>query len=83
MACEHARAIQLAGEGRWEDAHELVQPWSDRLACLIHGYLHRVEGDLDNAAYWYRRGGEALADNALDEELVRLTEEVQRHAESG
>lgn len=83
MVCEHARAIELAGQGSWEDAHRLVQPCSDRLSCLIHGYLHRVEGDLENAAYWYRRGGESLPDNTLDEELSRLAGEVERHAHPG
>jgi hypothetical protein len=40
---------------------------------LIHAYLHRVEGDLSNAAYWYRQAGETMPDNELDEELARLT----------
>lgn len=72
MSSNPTRALELARDGRWDEAHRLVQTSSDRLSCLVHGYLHRVEGDLGNAAYWYRRAGEALPDNALDQEWRRL-----------
>lgn len=72
MPIDHVEALQLAAAGSWEDAHELVQPYTDTLSCLIHGYLHRVEGDLSNARYWYRRAGEDMPDNSLDQELQRL-----------
>ncbi len=42
------------------------------MACLIHGYLHRVEGDLGNAQYWYRRANKFMPDNSLEEEWNRL-----------
>lgn len=70
--CNHAHVLELARAGDWETAHATVQGHGDSLSCLIHGYLHRVEGDLGNAAYWYRRGGSALPDNTLDEEWARL-----------
>ena len=76
MACDHLRALKLAEEGEWDAAHELVQPHSDPNSCLIHGYLHRVEGDLGNADYWYRRAGATRPDNTLEEELQRLREVV-------
>ena len=72
MGTEHARALDLARDGKWEESHRLIQSYTDPLACLIHGYLHRVEGDLGNARYWYERAGERLPDNALTEELARL-----------
>lgn len=65
-------ALEYARDGRWDSAHRLVQTASDRLSCLVHGYLHRVEGDLGNAGYWYRRAGEPLPDNGLEEEWSRL-----------
>jgi hypothetical protein len=68
----HHQALELARAGRWDEAHELAQSHDDALSCLIHGYLHRVEGDLGNATYWYRRGGEALPDNDLADEAARL-----------
>ncbi|MDX1527403.1 MAG: hypothetical protein R3337_02175 [Gammaproteobacteria bacterium] len=76
MARDHARALELAKSGKWDEAHRLVQSHSDRLSCLIHAYLHRVEGDLSNAGYWYRRADEAMPDNTLEEELQRLSAAV-------
>lgn len=74
MALDYKQALELAREGKWDSAHEMVQPYSDSLACLIHAYLHRVEGDLGNADYWYSRAGENRLDNSLDEEWHRLYE---------
>ena len=72
MTCNHIQALDLAREGKWDGAHSIVQEYSDRYSCLIHGYLHRVEGDLDNARYWYRRADEAMPTNDTNDELVRL-----------
>lgn len=76
MACDHFKALKLAKDGKWDQAHQLVQSHSDRLSCLIHAYLHRVEGDLSNASYWYRRAGESMPDNTLDAELDRLQKAI-------
>ena len=72
MAIDHATALELAAAGQWDQAHEMVQPYSDELSCLIHAYLHRVEGDFGNARYWYGRVGQAMPDNTLEQELDRL-----------
>lgn len=72
MACDYVEVLDLAKEGKWDESHHMVQPYSDKLACRIHGYLHRVEGDLSNAAYWYRRADMALPKNSLQEELEHL-----------
>ncbi|WP_031432361.1 hypothetical protein [Methylomarinum vadi] len=72
MALDNKQALDLAGAGRWDDAHEMVQAHSDKLACLIHAYLHRVEGDLGNARYWYNRAREAMPANTEEQELERL-----------
>ena len=68
----HLHSLELAAQGDWDSAHKLIQNYNDSLACLIHGYLHRQEGDLDNAAYWYNRAGQQLPDNSLAEEFNRL-----------
>lgn len=80
MDCDHGKALELAKAGQWDAAHELVQPFSDPLSCLVHGYLHRVEGDLGNAAYWYRRAGAELPGNSLAEEWDRLKALVDGNA---
>ncbi len=68
----HRQALALIRAGDWDGAHTLVQDHEDSLACQIHGYLHRDEGDLPNATYWYRRAGVTLPENSLAEELERL-----------
>ncbi len=73
----HCQALRAAREGDWEGAHELVQAHGDTLSCLIHGYLHREEGDLGNAGYWYRRAGEMMPDNTLEAEWHRLYQRAE------
>lgn len=72
MKCDHKKVLELAQAGDWDSAHKTVQTHSDKLSCLIHGYLHRVEGDLSNAAYWYGRADARLPNNTLDQEWQRL-----------
>lgn len=72
MPCDHRRVIQLNDEGDWEAAHAMVQVHEDGLSCQVHGYLHRIEGDLSNASYWYRRGGMTLPGNTIPQERERL-----------
>ncbi|MCK5829144.1 MAG: hypothetical protein KAH20_02460 [Methylococcales bacterium] len=72
MLCDYIKVLNYAKEGKWDKAHQLVQPYSDKKSCLIHGYLHRVEGDLSNANYWYTRAETEIPDNTLEDELKRL-----------
>lgn len=76
MQCDHKQVLELAQAGEWEAAHEMVHVHLDPLSCQIHGYLHRVEGDLSNAGYWYRRGQRELPSNSLDEEFAYLRTQV-------
>lgn len=65
-------AIRLALDGRWDAAHGIVQKHDDRMACWIHAVLHRIEGDADNARYWYRRAGREWSDEDPQAELRRI-----------
>ena len=78
MECDHLKALDLAREGGWNESHKLVQKYSDNLSCLIHAYLHRVEGNMSNAKYWYRRAGVDMPNNKLEDELKRLYEMTDR-----
>ena len=49
------RAVDRLEAGDWQAAHEIVQQESSALAAWLHGIVHILEGDLDNARYWYRR----------------------------
>jgi hypothetical protein len=66
------RAIWLAKRGDWDGAHAVVSDREGPMAARIHAYLHRVEGDLSNARYWYGQAGVAPATDSLDEEWERL-----------
>lgn len=72
MEYDHVRILDLARDGSWDEAHKLVQQSSDELSCLIHAYLHRVEGNINNAKYWYSRIGVDMPNNSLEDELNRL-----------
>ena len=63
-----AQALWWDAKGDWNRAHECAQAQEDAAGAWVHAYLHRREGDLDNAGYWYRRAGRAVATGPLDEE---------------
>jgi hypothetical protein len=48
-------ALWWAGKEDWNKAHRLVMDDDGAECAWVHAYLHRVEGDLDNARYWYRQ----------------------------
>lgn len=54
-------AVERALAGDWQAAHRIVQQYeADPSAAWIHAVVHRMEGDLGNARYWYGRCGRAL-----------------------
>lgn len=70
------QALWYDAKGDWEKAHNLAQdvPTSD--GALIHAYLHRVEGDLSNARYWYHRAQRSVPNQSLKEEWDFLVTEL-------
>lgn len=71
-------ALWWAKKGDWGKAHQIVQDAVTADAAWVHAYLHRVEGDLGNAAYWYRQAGKPAASGDLDAEWAALTEVLLR-----
>ena len=65
-------ALWHDARGDWEKAHTLAQDVDDASGAWVHAYLHRKEGDLSNAAYWYRRANQPIATDALDAEWTRI-----------
>ena len=61
-------ALWWASKGDWDKAHKIVMDESSRDAAWVHAYLHRVEGDAGNAAYWYREAKQPVATATLDRE---------------
>ena len=62
------QALWQEARGDWHAAHALVQAEDDASGAWVHAYLHRVEGDLANAGYWYRRAGRTVCEAPLREE---------------
>ena len=60
MSLDLNEALDLCREGRWDEAHQIVQKVDSRAACWLHAIIHREEGDLSTARYWYSRASRAL-----------------------
>ena len=66
-----AHALNLLDRGDWQAAHVIVQAESSPLGAWLHGIVHTLEGDLDNAQYWYRRAERPFPGaTAVSEELA-------------
>jgi len=59
-------------KGDWERAHESAQEDSRGDGAWVHAYLHRKEGDQDNAAYWYARADKPMCRGPLDAEWISI-----------
>jgi hypothetical protein len=71
------QALWWQGRGHWDRAHAIVQADErDPVNAWVHAHLHRVEGDLGNAGYWYRRAGRPAATGSLDAEWAAIATEL-------
>jgi len=66
------KALWHDAKGDWDRAHRVAQEVDDSEGAWVHAYLHRKEGDLGNAAYWYRHARHPVATDALTEEWTRI-----------
>lgn len=60
-------ALVLLERGDWQQAHAIVQQHDTPYAAWLHGIVHVLEGDLDNARYWYRRANRTFSPDASSE----------------
>jgi hypothetical protein len=65
-------ALWHDARGEWDKAHALAQDVDDASGAWVHAYLHRKEGDLGNAGYWYRRADQPTATDSLEAEWTRI-----------
>jgi hypothetical protein len=63
-----ASGLWWDAKGNWDKAHDYAQAQDDRDGAWLHAYLHRKEGDAENASYWYRRAGKPVATEPLARE---------------
>ena len=70
------QALWHDGKGNWQGAHEIAQAANTPDHCQLHAYLHRKEGDVGNARYWYNRAGRPMPAVSLRQEWEDM---VERH----
>ena len=66
------QALWYEAHGDWDRAHKLAQSQKGKVAAVVHAYLHRKEGDLSNADYWYERAGSERPRGLLEKEWEAL-----------
>ncbi|HTQ73152.1 MAG TPA: hypothetical protein VMI74_02615 [Burkholderiales bacterium] len=80
MRSNDKRRLALAHLRRreWQKAHELVMDLEDKVAFHMHGLVHRLEGDLENARYWYAKAGVPIRRSLrLAAELRKIEAELE------
>ncbi|EDM37744.1 hypothetical protein PBAL39_15004 [Pedobacter sp. BAL39] len=66
------KALWYDGKGDWQKAHDEVDHLDDRSSAHVHAYLHRKEGDIWNADYWYSKAQQTRPQISLEQEWEQL-----------
>lgn len=69
----YVESLWYDAKGNWNKAHHLIDSLSDKNSCWVHAYLHRKEGDIWNADYWYNRAGKKRPNATLEEEWQAIS----------
>lgn len=77
-ASKLVQALWHDANGDWNRAHQLAQSVKGEASARVHAYLHRKEGDLDNANYWYERAGARMPKVSLEKEWDALVARLLR-----
>lgn len=73
---EALRALWYDKKGDWHKAHQILQDAGGADSAWVHAYLHRKEGDLGNARYWYNRAGQSVSQENLDTEWEQIVKDL-------
>ena len=73
-----AQALWFDAKDDWQRAHEIAQTVQGDEGARVHAYLHRKEGDRDNANYWYDQAGIAMPRVPLKKEWELLAAKLLR-----
>lgn len=76
------KSLWFDAKGDWNKAHDLINDMNGTTAAWVHAYLHRKEGDLGNAGYWYRRAGKEMSTQTLQEEWMIITKALLQKTSS-
>ncbi|MBK1835593.1 hypothetical protein [Roseibacillus ishigakijimensis] len=76
------QVLWLAKAGDWEGAHNIAQDMPDPQGAWLHAHLHRQEGDLGNASYWYHRANQPVPSReiSIEAEWLDLAAHFTRHS---
>lgn len=74
-------ALWFASNNRWAEAHKVVQDQADQDSSLVHACIHRREGDLWNARYWYKRASRKPSSGSSEDEVRSIIEELLSRSE--
>ncbi|MET0242264.1 MAG: hypothetical protein ABW174_02295 [Flavitalea sp.] len=66
------KSLWFAGKNDWDRAHDIAQDIHSSDGSWVHAYLHRVEGDPGNAAYWYRQAGKPVPSVTTEDEWEQM-----------
>lgn len=66
------QALWHDAQGDWETAHTVIQDEEYGDGAWVHAYLHRKEGDIANAGYWYRRAKRPTHSGSLTQEWQEI-----------
>ena len=69
-------AMWYALNDSWDNAHQTAQSIKNDLGSWIHAYLHRIEGDIGNANYWYRKADRPPYQGPLDDEAEEIIRSI-------
>src|SRR5882762_8381608 len=80
---KHRRVLSHLRRNEWNKAHAIVMGMRDKLAFRIHGLVHRIEGDLVNARYWYDRAAVPFSKSrSAASEIEEIAAALERRASS-
>jgi hypothetical protein len=69
-------ALWHDARGDWNRAHDIAQEADNNAGAWVHAYLHRKEGDLPNARYWYGRAGRPASSAPIEDEWESIVSEL-------
>ena len=67
-------ALWFQARGDWDTAHQIAQSEKNPMGFLVHAYLHRAEGAIENAAYWYQLAGKPVSTSSLGDEWEEIVD---------
>jgi hypothetical protein len=73
---DYLQALWYDAKGDWEKSHNIAQDINSNTGSWIHAYLHRKEGDIFNADYWYSKAGKKRPSVSLEKEWEEIVAEL-------